>query len=105
MPAEATLDPATFQMPEGEPTERARRAGVLDTVRQLLACLNVGNFLAFSALYTDELVVAQGPRTADDLAFLAAEPVPQPAGNQAALLAIVDVRALPDGRVAGLFDV
>ena len=106
--AGATPDAASFQMPEGEPADRETRAAVLDTVRQVGACLNAGNFLAFYALFTDEyfqrLVETEGPLPEEDLAFLTAEPEPLPAENQAGILAIVDVRQLPDGRVAGLFD-
>ena len=107
-PAAATPETASLQMPEGEPADRETRAAVLDTVRQLAACLNAGNFLAFGALYTDEyfqrIVETEGPLPEEDFAFLTAEPEPLPAENQAGILAIVDVRLLPDGRVAGLFD-
>ena len=36
---------------------------------------------------------------------MAASPVALPPEFQVALLAVVDVRMLPDGRVAGLFDI
>lgn len=93
---------------EGEPADRATRAAVLDTVRQVLACINAGNILARHALFTDAYLtnaIASSPgMTAEDLATLAAEPVPLE-GDQAALLAILDVRTLADGRVAVLIDI
>ena len=102
------VDAATFRMPEGEPAARAMRVGVLDTVRQVAACLNAGNFLALAALFTDDFwrrtAETEGPLAAEDLASFATTPEPQPAGSQAAILAILDVRALPDGRAAVLVD-
>ncbi len=93
---------------EGEPADRATRGAVLDTVRQVLACINAGNTLALQALLTDAYVTsewaASGGLTAEDLAGLAAEPVPLD-GDRAALLAILDVRVLADGRVTVLVDV
>lgn len=93
---------------EGEPADRDIRAAVLDTVRQVLACVNAGNFLALQALFTDAYIANDvatfGPMTAEDLEFIAAEPVPIE-GDRAALLAILDVRVLADGRVAVLVDV
>ncbi|HEV2109041.1 MAG TPA: hypothetical protein VGR16_12325, partial [Thermomicrobiales bacterium] len=38
-------------------------------------------------------------------AFISATPQALPAENRAAILAVVDVRVLADGRVAGVFDV
>jgi hypothetical protein len=106
--AATPVDPATFEMPEGEPPDRATRRGVLDTIRQYAACINAGNVLAFYALYTDDFFFAvaavEGPLTPDDLAAFAAEPTPLPTGGQAAILAIHEVRVLPDGRVAVLVD-
>jgi hypothetical protein len=106
---EASPVPAAFQMPEGEPADRATRSGVLDTVRQVGACINAGNYLALYALFTDDYftraVEAEGPLSEDELTFFSATPEPMPAGSQAALLAILDVRVLPDGRAAVLIDV
>lgn len=107
--AEGTpADMAAFQMPEGEPADRATRAAVLDTVRQAAACINAGNFLALFALYTDDYfhrtAEAEGPLTEEDFAFFAAEPEPLPAGGQVAILGVLDIRVLPDGRVAVLVD-
>jgi ketosteroid isomerase-like protein len=106
--AATPVDPETFVMPEGEPPDRATQREVLDTIRKVAACLNAGNTLAFYALYTDDfffgVAAIEGPLTEEDLAALAAEPTPLPAGGQAAIIAIHEVRVLPDGRVAALVD-
>ena len=105
----ATPDPA-FQMPEGEPADEATVEGVLETVWQLGACINAGDFYGrYAALFTEEYFQREierfGPIPEEALASIAASPVALPADFQVALLAIVDIRMLPDGRVAGLFDV
>jgi hypothetical protein len=104
----ATPEAALAQLREGEPADRATRVGVLDTVRQVAACLNAGNFLAFSALFTDDYwrreAATEGPLAEEDLASFAATPEPLPAGGQAAILAVLDVRVLPGGRAAVLVD-
>jgi hypothetical protein len=106
---EATPGPA-FQMPEGEPADDATVAAVLETLWQLGACINAGDFYGgYAALFTDEYfqreVERYGPLPEEEVAAIAASPQPLPADNQVALLAVVDVRMLSDGRVAGLFDV
>jgi hypothetical protein len=107
--AEATpVDPATFQMPEGTEPDRATRQGVLDTIRQAAACLNAGNYLAFLALYSEDFLGRQNlldPLEEEDLAIFSTTPVPLEGDNRFAILAIVDVRVLPDGRVAALVDI
>jgi hypothetical protein len=106
---EATPDPA-FRMPEGEPADDATVDAVLATVWQLGACINAGDFWGrYAALFTEDYFRRElerfGPIPEEELASMAASPVPLPAEFQVALLAIVDVRMLPDGRVAGLFDI
>jgi hypothetical protein len=106
---EATPDPG-FRMPEGEPADQATVDAVLQTVQQLGACINAGDFFGrFAALFTENYFRREferfGPIPEEEREFMAATPEPLPAENRVALLAIVDVRTLPDGRVAGLFDV
>ena len=107
---EATPDVAAFAMPDGEPADAATVEAVHETVRQLGACINAGDFfLRYAALFTEDYFRREfaqyGPLPEEELAMMQASPEPLPTGNQVALLAIVDVRELPDGRVAGLFDV
>jgi hypothetical protein len=106
---EATPDQG-FRMPEGEPADQATVDAVLETVRQLGACINAGDFWGrYAALFTEDYFRREfetfGPIPEEERAFMAATPEALPAENRVALLAIVDVRTLPDGRVAGLFDV
>ncbi len=106
---EATPGPA-FQMPEGEPADEATVAAVLETLTQLGACINAGDFWGrYAAVFTEDYFRREferfGPIPEEERAFMAATPEPLPAGSRVELLAIVDVRLLPDGRVAGLFDV
>ena len=107
---QGTPDIAAFTMPEGEPADAATVAGVLETVRQLGACINAGDFyLRYAALFTEDYFRREfaqyGPLPEEDRAALQASPQPLPADNQVALLAVVAVRELADGRVGGLFDV
>ena len=112
--AMAAMEQATpdtgFQMPEGEPADEVTVAAVLETVWQLGACINAGDFWGrYAAVFTEDYFQREfarfGPIPEEELAFMAATPQPLPADNTVALLAVVDVRILPDGRVAGLFDV
>jgi hypothetical protein len=107
--AAATPDPA-FRMPEGEPADEATVTTVLETVRQLGACINAGDFWGrYAAVFTEDYFQREferfGPIAEEERAYMAATPEPLPAEFRVALLAIVDVRTLPDGRVAGLFDI
>ena len=106
---EATPD-AGFQLPEGEPADEATVAAVLETVWQLGACINAGDFWGrYAAVFTEDYFRREferfGPIPEEEREFMAATPEPLPADSRVALLAVVDVRVLPDGRVAGLFDV
>ena len=106
---EATPDP-DFQMPEGEPADEATVAAVVETVWQLGACINAGDFGRYAANFTEDYhqreFARYGPIPEEQMAaFIQVTPVPMPEEQRVALLAVVDVRMLPDGRVAGLFDV
>jgi hypothetical protein len=106
---EATPDP-DFRMPEGDPADEATVNAVLETVQQLGACINAGDFWGrFAAVFTEDYFRREfetfGPIPESERAFMAATPEPLPAEARVALLAVVDVRTLPDGRVAALIDV
>jgi hypothetical protein len=106
---EATPDPG-FQMPEGEPSDQVTVDAVLETLWHLGACINAGDFWGrYAALFTEDYFRRElerfGPIPEEALASIAASPVALPADFQVALLAVIDIRMLPDGRVAGLFDV
>jgi hypothetical protein len=87
-------------VPEGSPADPATVAGVTVTVRELVACFNAGELLRAYGLYTDSylhrLLARQDPLT--QVAYDAlATPMPEPPASRAAILAIRDVRLLPDG--------
>jgi hypothetical protein len=106
-PEATPADAATFQMPEGGPVDRAMRQGVLDTIRQVAACINAGNYLALYALYTDAEIAREAmtdPLSDEDVESFAQTPVPLEGEGRAAILAVDELRLLPDGRVAALVD-
>ena len=83
---------------------------MLETVWQLGACINAGDFYGrYAALFTEEYFQREferfGPIPEEALTSIAASPVALPADFQVALLAVVDIRMLPDGPVVGLIDV
>lgn len=108
-PAIAATPAAAFEMPAGDPADQETVAAVTATVVELAACLNAGDFLRYFALFTDDyfrgVVEEFGPLPEEEFAAFGATPQALPAENRAAILAVVDVRVLADGRVAGLFDV
>jgi hypothetical protein len=93
-----------------DPADEATVNAVLETVQQLGACINAGDFWGrFAAVFTEDYFRREfetfGPIPESERAFMAATPEPLPAEARVALLAVVDVRTLPDGRVAALIDV
>ncbi|MGH2557610.1 MAG: hypothetical protein ACRDJH_00990 [Thermomicrobiales bacterium] len=99
---------AAFRMPPGEPADQETVAAVTAIAIELTGCVNAGDFPRLFALYTDDYfrrgIEDLGPLTAEDVAFFAAPPQAKPEQNRAAILAVLDVRVLAEGRVAGLFD-
>jgi hypothetical protein len=95
--------PGPYTKPNGAPADAETVAGVTATVRQLVACVNAGDFLRFLALFSDDAL----RRYAADLGF-PLDPnddllTPDPSLNdQIALGPIEDVLVLPDGRVSAL---
>src|SRR5688572_25958396 len=94
-----------FVMPAGRPVDDETLVGIVATAQELLACENAGNWLSAFALFSDSflthgVVALVGDRS--QLDGMARPPVPLPAGQRAALLAVEDVRLLPDGRVGAL---
>lgn len=100
----ATPAPPTDGVPaDVETTER-----VTATARQLIACLNAGELARYFALYSDEYLVAvwggvAGPDLSgadlEEQVRLLETAYPLPADQQFSLVAVEDVRLLPDGRV------
>ena len=99
-------DAAPYTRPDGTPADEATVAGVTATARELVACINAGDFLRFLSLFSDDAL----RRYAADL-DLPLQPdadllTPDPSINdQLALAGIEDVLVLPDGRVSILIHV
>jgi hypothetical protein len=99
-----TAGPATPQAasePAGETVTAQTETEVTAAIQEVYACLNGGNPLQTLALFTDPAAVsflATHPELAlsDELA------TPATVENRIALVAITDLRLLPDGRVFAL---
>lgn len=75
---------------------------VTAALRELYACMNSGDLLRASALWTDEfLQLGFGGLDVDVLASMAT-PVTIPVSDQVTIVAVDDVRVLEDGRVTAL---
>lgn len=106
MPSESLQITGESDFPSGEEVDDTTIATVDDLAQQYAACVNSGDFLRYSALYTDELLLKQGYQTywphEDVLAMLesgseaAAEPEFVVGPSNSAWL-------LQDGRVGAAF--
>lgn len=88
-------------VPTGTAADPATVAAVTATTRELVACFNAGEPLRALGLYTPlargRLYARQGAFGEDAYAALAT-PMPADPAERDAILAIRDVRLLPDGR-------
>ena len=95
---------ADITIPTGEPADEATAAAITSVVHQVFACFDAGNFLAASALFTDDLAATFGPEPGttfeDAQAFLTAAPEPAPEGEESEILAVSNAVVLDGGRVA-----
>jgi plastocyanin len=83
---------------QGEEADEATVTAVTATYRELVACLNAGEFLRVYALYTEDYVRRYFAETGQTLEQLQATPAPdQQQGT--ALVGVSDVRQLEGGRV------
>lgn len=73
-------------------------AGVEATAREFAACLSTRDFARLSGLYSDALI-ASGGFTGDQIDDQASA---APPGERASLLAVIEPRIFPDGRVAAI---
>ena len=97
----ADVEPPTeVTIPLGEPADAETTAAIEEAVVAVFACFEAGDFLAATALFTDELVASFGPEPGtseeDARAFLEAG---EPEDEEGRILAITDVMVLGDGRV------
>jgi uncharacterized cupredoxin-like copper-binding protein len=80
-----------------DPVDEATLAGITATAREVVACLNAGDFLRVNALYTDDYLLRNFGQ--DDVAALGATPSPAAAPDQVLFRGIRDTVLLGDGRV------
>jgi hypothetical protein len=94
--AAARID-AALTVPEGALADATTTAAALQTYRLMVACFNAGNDLAAYALWSDKAlrqIQAQPPT---------GEQTPVPEGERSAFR-VKEVRLLPDGRVAAVWE-
>ena len=99
--------PSEAQLPAGEPADEATVAGIVATVRELIACNNAGEFTRVLAFYTDDLIRAAfgaDPAAAAQVAASFATPPPAAQVLRTELLDVRGVRVLPDGRVGAVVE-
>ncbi len=92
----------TVPAPLGEPADEETVAGVTETVREVLACFNAGDFGRATALFSENFIGQFGPspeESPEDVrGFLeVGEAAPEEARIR--LLAVTDVAVMEDGRV------
>jgi len=99
--------PMGFSLPPGEPADAATTAAVTATVRRFVACANARDVARMYGLVTDAFLrqsFGNQPTTEAVVAYLSATPVARPAAERTELVAVREVRRLPDGRVGALVD-
>lgn len=84
---------------EGEPADDATIQAVTETYRQLVACLNAGDYLRIYALYSDDYLRRTLGEREEEPETLLATPSPSEEGGTA-LVGVRDVRVIEGERVA-----
>jgi uncharacterized cupredoxin-like copper-binding protein len=96
--ADATPDAAQAGSMEGEDADEATVQAVTQTYRELVACLNAGEFLRIYALYTDDYLRRTLNDSGIDVEQIQATPAPDQQ-EATALVGVSEVRQLAGGRV------
>jgi uncharacterized cupredoxin-like copper-binding protein len=96
--ADATPDAAQAGSMEGEDADEATVQAVTQTYRELVACLNAGEFLRVYALYSDDYLRRTLNDSGVDLEQIQATPAPDQQ-EMTALVGVSDVRQVAGGRV------
>jgi hypothetical protein len=102
-PGATPATPQAVVEPSGEPADAATVGAVSDVVRQFYACLNGGDTLRVLALFTDP-AATRFLAIRPDLSIppTNATPGAAPLESRIAIIAMTDVKILPDGRVFAL---
>ena len=95
---EATPAAAEAGSMEGEDADEATVQAVTQTYRELVACLNAGEFLRVYALYTDDYLRRTLADSGIDLQQMQATPAPDQQ-EATALIGVSEVRQLAGGQV------
>lgn len=96
----ATPEATPFAMPAGDPASDEDVAQITEVYGTLVDCLNTGDFLRISALYTDDYLLRNF--SADAIQAMDATPQAEGAETQSELVAVQDARVLGDDRLAAL---
>jgi hypothetical protein len=109
IPASLEASPTRDVAPTGAPADAQTVAAINATWREYMACLSAGDQARMFALLSDNMVrrqlvvdIAFGVTEDALFAYLAATPIPLPAGQAVPFVPFTDVRVLADGRVAAL---
>ena len=90
-------------LPVGLPADNATTEAVIQVVEAYFSCRAANDFPRALAYFTDDMVRAFGPdpfRSREEvLAWIEANPVPEPAAEPGRILAITNVMSLSDGRI------
>lgn len=87
-----------------EPASGDNVGAIMQTLRQVIACHNLGDFAAVATMFTDRYWIAEmegNPVKADEFSALAAAPPMPPDELMEQRSRFSDARILPDGRIAG----
>lgn len=104
---EVGATPEPFALPEGEVADEAMVAAITGTMREVLACYNAGNFLAYVEFLTDDgfREYAAEPISEEEVEFFrTGTPQVVPEAFYATLVAVREARVQEDGRVGALVD-
>lgn len=108
-PIPAPASPTPVALPTGTPVDPATAEAVTAAIRQLIACLNAGDYWRLLATYSDRYVQIFLQAYIDPATGLTQEtfdayatPNPPQPERHTALLEIGDILFLPDGRVAAV---
>jgi plastocyanin len=96
--ADATPDAAQAGSMEGEDADEATVQAVTQTYRELVACLNAGEFLRVYALYTDDYLRRTLNESGIDVEQIQATPAPDQQ-EMTALVGVSEVRQIAGGLV------
>jgi hypothetical protein len=97
-----TAVPSLAEIREGTPASAQTVAAVTLVAREVIAAFNAGAPLRAFVHFSDDHFRRQGPLTPEELEVLKAPVRPLPPQEQETVVAVRDVRLLPDGRVSAI---